>query len=169
MLIHFFHTTRKFFVIDLRRQKNKIAAFLWLMTVGFTWPAQADNAYFGVHGLSYHDSGSYNNANYGLYLVYKGITGGFYDNSFNRNTYYLGYAWEWDLPANSAIDSVSLMASLATGYYSAQTPYEYSPMGALSIKHSFDSQQGVRLAYLPIYGPGPASYVLHLSYEYSLK
>jgi hypothetical protein len=43
------------------------------------------------------------------------------------------------------------------------------PMGALSFKHSFDPQQGLRLSYLPGVGKSPANYVLHLSYEYKLK
>jgi hypothetical protein len=132
-------------------------------------PAHADNNYFGIHGPSYHDGGDFNNANYGLYFVHKGITGGFYDNSLNRNTFYLGYAWEWDLPVNPVVDSVSLMGSVATGYYTQQMPYEYAPMGALSFKHSFSSQQGLRLSYLPVYGKSEASYVVHLSYEYTLK
>lgn len=132
-------------------------------------PALADNNYFGIHGPSYHDGGDFNNANYGLYFVHQGITGGFYDNSLNRNTFYLGYAWEWETPVNPVVDSVSLMASLATGYDTQDTPYEYAPMGALSFKHGFGLQQGLRLSYLPVYGKSPANYVLHLSYEYTLK
>ena len=132
-------------------------------------PARADNNYFGIHGPSYHDGGDFNNANYGLYFVHRGLTGGFYDNSLNRNTFYLGYAWEWDLPVNPVVDSISLMASAATGYYTRDTPYEYAPMGALSFKHGFGRQQGLRLSYLPVYGKSQASYVLHLSYEYTLK
>jgi hypothetical protein len=145
-----------------------IAGFIGLTGL-FQTPAHADNNYFGIHGPSYHDGGQFNNANYGLYLVHQGFTGGFYDNSLNRQTFYLGYAREWDLPSNPLIDSISLMGSLATGYYTEQTPYEWMPMGALSFKHSFDSQQGLRLSYLPGVGKSPANYVLHLSYEFRLK
>ncbi len=149
---------------------NTLASMLFISLAGLAqMPAHADNNYFGIHGPSYHDGGDFNNANYGLYFVHKGITGGFYDNSLNRNTFYLGYAWEWDLPVNPVVDSVSLMTSLATGYYTQEMPYEYAPMGALSFKHGFGPQQGLRLSYLPIYGKSPASYVMHLSYEYTLK
>ena len=149
---------------------NTIASMLFISLAGLAqMPAHADNNYFGIHGPSYHDGGDFNNANYGLYFVHKGITGGFYDNSLNRNTFYLGYAWEWDLPVNPVVDSVSLMTSLATGYYTQEMPYEYAPMGALSFKHGFGPQQGLRLSYLPVYGKSQASYVMHLSYEYTLK
>ena len=149
---------------------NTLASMLFISLAGLAqMPAHADNNYFGIHGPSYHDGGDFNNANYGLYFVHKGITGGFYDNSLNRNTFYLGYAWEWDLPVNPVVDSVSLMGSVATGYYTQDMPYEYAPMGALSFKHRFSSQQGLRLSYLPVYGKSEASYVVHLSYEYTLK
>ena len=148
----------------------KLSSALLICLAGLAqMPAHADNNYFGIHGPSYHDGGNFNNANYGLYIVHKGMTAGFYDNSLNRNTFYVGYAWEWDLPVNPVIDSISLMGSLATGYYTEQTPYEYAPMGALSFKHSFGPQQGLRLSYLPVYGKSEASYVVHLSYEYTLK
>jgi len=42
-------------------------------------------------------------------------------------------------------------------------------MGALSFNPGFGSQQGLRLSFLPVYGKSPASYVMHLSYEYTLK
>ena len=149
---------------------NTLASALFISLAGLAHrPALADNNYFGIHGPSYHDGGDFNNANFGLYFVHKGLTGGFYDNSLNRNTFYLGYAWEWDLPVNPVVDSVSLMGSVATGYYTQQMPYEYAPMGALSFKHSFSTQQGLRLSYLPVYGKSEASYVVHLSYEYTLK
>jgi len=144
-----------------------------LLLIGLTGlahiPAYANNNYFGIHGPSYHDGGHFNNANYGLYVVHQGFTGGFYANSLNRDTFYLGYAREWDLPVNPLIDSISVMGSLATGYYTEQTPYEWMPMGAISFKHSFDSQQGLRLSYLPGIGKSTVNYVLHLSYEFRLK
>ncbi len=145
-----------------------IAVFIGLTGL-IQLPAHAENNYFGIHGPSYHDGGLFNNANYGLYLVHQGFTGGFYDNSLNRQTFYLGYAREWDLPVNPLINSISLMGSLATGYYTEQTPYEWMPMGVLSFKHSFDSQHGMRLSYLPGVGKSTANYVLHLSYEFRLK
>ena len=154
----------------IARNIGRLALLIFISLSGLTHlTAHADNTYFGIHGPSYHDGGQFNNANYGLYLVRRGVTGGVYDNSLNRTTFYLGYAWEWDLPVNPMVDSVSLMGSLATGYYTEQTPYEWMPMGALSFKHSFDSQQGMRLSYLPGVGKNPANYVLHLSYEYRLK
>jgi len=165
-----FHTFLKYTYSLLVEHIEKLGLFLFISLAGLTHlPAFADNTYLGIHGPSYHDGGQFNNANYGLYIVHQGFTGGFYQNSLNRDTFYLGYSREWDLPVNPLIDSISLMGSLATGYYTEQTPYEWMPMGALSFKHSFDSQQGLRLSYLPGIGKSPANYVLHLSYEYRLK
>ena len=161
----FYHACAKY----LKPSCKLLTALVIFFTCLVQAPAHADNSYFGIHGPSYHDGGNFNNANYGLYFVHRGFTGGFYDNSLNRNTFYLGYAWEWDLPVNPVVDSISLMGSVATGYYTQEMPYEYAPMGALSFKHGFGTQQGLRLSYLPVYGKSPASYVLHLSYEYTLK
>ncbi len=127
-----------------------------------------DRSYIGVHGLSYHDGGDFNNDNYGLYLVYQGFTGGTYYNSLRRTTWYAGYSWEWALPPNPLSDTVSLMGSLATGYHTAQYSYDYVPLGALSVRRALGEQHGLRLSYLPVLGKSPASYVLHLSYEYAL-
>ena len=126
-----------------------------------------DNSYFGVHGPSYHDGGDFNNDNYGLYLVHKGFTGGTYYNSLRRTTWYAGYSWEWALPSNPLADTVSLMGSLATGYHTAQYSYDYVPLGALSVRRALWDQHGLRLSYLPVLGKSPASYVLHLGYEYA--
>jgi hypothetical protein len=168
MVLHL--NVRKHFALSFIQQSwINYSSLLLLFLTSVSLSAHADNTYFGIHGPSYHDGGNYNNANYGVYLVHQGFTGGFYENSLNRNTFYLGYAWEWVLPVNPLIDSVSLMGSLATGYYTEQTPYEYSPMGAISFKHDINSEQGLRLSYLPSYGKSPANYVLHLSYEYTLK
>ena len=127
-----------------------------------------DKSYIGIHGPSYHDGGDFNNDNYGLYLVHKGFTGGTYYNSLRRTTWYAGYSWEWTLPANPLADTVSLMGSLATGYHTAQYSYDYVPLGALSVRRALGEQHGLRLSYLPVLGKSPASYVLHLSYEYAL-
>jgi len=127
-----------------------------------------DNSYVGIHGPSYHDGGDFNNDNYGVYLVHKGFTGGSYYNSLRRTTWYAGYSREWELPANPIADTVSLMGSLATGYKTDLYSYDYVPLGALSVRRSLWNQHGVRLSYLPVLGKSPASYVLHLSYEYRL-
>ena len=76
-----------------RASIHTLASTLFISLAGLAqMPAHADNNYFGIHGPSYHDGGDFNNHNYGLYFVHKGITGGFHDNSLNRNTFYLGYA-----------------------------------------------------------------------------
>lgn len=140
-------------------------AAVWGQTLGHSL---LNNSYLGLHGPSYHDGGDFNNDNYGLYLVHDGFTGGTYYNSLRRTTWYAGYSWEWPLPSNPIADSVSLMASVATGYHTALYAYDYVPLGVLSVRRVLWDQHGVRLAYLPIVGKSPASYVLHLGYEYQL-
>jgi hypothetical protein len=132
-------------------------------------PLHAQQTLLGVHGVSYNHGGNFNNRNPGLYGVWNRWTVGLYENSINRTTMYAGYAVSWDLPANPLIDSVSLMGSIATGYDTPDFPYKYSPLGALSFKHQFTTDQGIRLSYLPVYGHSPATYVLHLSYEMRIK
>ena len=89
-----------FFLRNFSMSRGNICKLSTAVFIGLTGlvhlPAHSDGNYFGIHGPSYHDGGDFNNANYGLYFVHKGFTGGFYDNSLNRNTFYLGYAWEWD-------------------------------------------------------------------------
>lgn len=175
--IYFFFFTW-FIPSSARRLAHVRQRFLGLTTIA-SWALLAccgqahgqsllDNSYIGIHGPSYHDGGDFNNDNYGLYLVHKGFTGGTYYNSLRRTTWYAGYSWEWALPPNPLADTVSLMGSLATGYHTAQYSYDYVPLGALSVRRTLGEQHGLRLSYLPVLGKSPATYVLHLSYEYAL-
>jgi hypothetical protein len=121
-----------------------------------------------LHGFSYHDRGRFNNENYGLYLEHKGYTGGFYKNSLNKDSAYVGYSLHWALPENPVVHSVSLLGGVVSGYRTRNYPHDYSPMGAFSIKHDFTAHQGARLSVLPTHRKSPANYVLHLSYEVKL-
>jgi hypothetical protein len=131
-------------------------------------PVAAQTTTFGLHGFSYHDRGRFNNENYGLYLEHKGYTGGFYKNSLNKDSAYVGYSLHWALPENPVVHSVSLLGGVVSGYRTRNYPHDYSPMGAFSIKHDFTAHQGARLSVLPTHRKSPANYVLHLSYEVKL-
>ena len=140
-----------------------VLAFILSLTL--LSPVAAQTTTIGLHGFSYHDNGKFNNENYGLYLEHKGVTGGFYKNSLNKDSGYVGYTLHWPLPENPIVQSVSLMGGVVSGYRTRNYPHDYSLMGAFSMKHDFTAQQGFRLSVLPTHRKSPANYVLHLSYE----
>ena len=132
-------------------------------------PVAAQTTTLGVHTISYHDQGHFNNHNPGVYLEHLGWTVGYYRNSINQDSLYGGHAWQWDLPANPMFQSASLMAGVVSGYRSRTYRHDYSVMGAFCLKHDLNEQHGVRLSLLPTHSKSPANYVLHLSYEFKLK
>ena len=148
-------------------QKGRITLGL-ILSLTLLSPVAAQTTTIGLHGFSYHDRGRFNNENYGLYLEHKGYTGGFYKNSLNKDSAYVGYSLHWALPENPVVHSVSLLGGVVSGYRTRNYPHDYSPMGAFSIKHDFTAHQGARLSVLPTHRKSPANYVLHLSYEVKL-
>lgn len=128
-------------------------------------PVAAQTTTIGMHTWSYHDHGVFNNENFGLYIEHQGLTGGFYKNSLNKDSGYVGYTLQWPLPANPLIHSVALMGGVVSGYRTRNYPHDYSLMGAFSMKHDFTERQGFRLSVLPTHRKSPANYVLHVSYE----
>jgi hypothetical protein len=154
--------------VRTKRQSRNEGVLGLILSLTLLSPVAAQTTTIGLHGFSYHDRGHFNNENYGLYLEHKGYTGGFYKNSLNKDSAYLGYSLHWALPENPVVHSVSLLGGVVSGYRTRSYPHDYSPMGAFSMKHDFTAQQGVRLSVLPTHRKSPANYVLHLSYEVKL-
>lgn len=132
-------------------------------------PVAAQTSTLGVHTFSYHDHGRFNNNNFGVYVEHNGWTGGYYRNSINKDSVYAGYTLQWALPVNPVFQSASLMGGVVSGYRSRNYPHDHSLMGAFSLKHDLNAQQGLRLSILPTHSKSPANYVLHLSYEFKLN
>ena len=132
-------------------------------------PVAAQTTILGVHTISYHDHGYFNNNNAGVYIEHNGWTGGYYKNSINQDSVYAGYVLQWPLPVNPVFQSASVMGGVVSGYRSRSYQHDYSVMGAFSLKHDFNEQHGLRLSVLPTHSKSPANYVLHLSYEFKLK
>ncbi len=132
-------------------------------------PVTAQTSTFGVHTISHHDRGNFNNNNTGVYVENNGWMVGYYQNSLRRDSLYGGYAWHWPLPDNPVFQSAAMMAGVVSGYRTRNYNHDYSVMGAFSLKHDVTVQHGLRLSILPTHSKSPANYVLHLSYEYKLK
>lgn len=155
--------------VRIGRQSCNEGVLAFMLCLTLLSPVSAQTTTMGLHTVSYHDNGRFNNENYGLYLEHNGYTGGFYKNSLNKDSAYLGYALQWPLPQNPIIQSVSLMGGVVSGYRTRNYPHDYSFMGAFSMKHDLTEQQGFRLAVLPTHRKSPANYVLHLSYEVEFR
>ncbi|NDC61897.1 MAG: hypothetical protein EBZ60_07800 [Betaproteobacteria bacterium] len=132
-------------------------------------PVAAQTTTFGVHTVSYHDRGYFNNVNTGVYLEHEGLTGGYYKNSLNKDSAYAGYTLKFALPTNPLFQSAAVMGGVVSGYRTKSYPHDYSLMAAFSLKHDFNEQHGLRLSILPTHSKSPANYVLHLSYELKMK
>ena len=151
--------------VRAKHQSRNEGVLAFILSLTLLSPVAAQATTIGLHTWSYHDRGVFNNDNYGLYLEHKGLTGGFYKNSLNKDSAYVGYSLHWPLPENPIVQSVSLMGGVVSGYRTRNYPHDYSLMGAFSMKHDFTAQQGFRLSVLPTHRKSPANYVLHLSYE----
>jgi len=132
-------------------------------------PVAAQTTTLGVHTVSYHDQGNFNNNNFGVYVEHDGWTGGYYKNSINQDSVYGGYVVQWPLPANPLFQSASVMGGVVSGYRSRTYHHDYSVMGAFSLKHDITEQHGLRLSILPTHSKSPANYVLHVSYEFKMN
>ncbi len=151
--------------VRTKRQSRNEGVLGLILSLTLLSPVAAQTTTLGLHTWSYHDHGNFNNENYGLYLEHNGYTGGFYKNSLNKDSAYVGYTLQWALPENPLFQSAALMGGVVSGYRTRSYPHDYSVMGAFSLKHDFTEQQGFRLSVLPTHRKSPANYVLHLSYE----
>jgi hypothetical protein len=129
----------------------------------------ADETTLGIHTLSYHNGGNYNETTPGLYLERNNYVLGVYHNSIRNTSVYGGYTWTWPLPANPIINAVSFTGGLVTGYRHKGYNSDIAVLGAASLRHDLDNRQALRLSILPLHKRSSATYVLHLSYEVKLK
>ena len=121
--------------------------------------AQADT--LGVHTVSWHDRGGYNNANHGLMYRHgaTGLTAGTYCNSESRSdrfrdaprcrlSTYAGMHWDWTLRPGLAVGAT---AGVLTGYSRASV----IPFAIPSVRIG----DHVRVLYAPAADPKGAAVV----------
>ncbi len=130
---------------------------------------QAEEMTLGIHTLSYHNSGNYNDITPGIYLEKHNYVVGAYHNSIRNTSIYGGYTWSWPLPPNALVHAVSFTGGLVTGYRHKGYNSDVTVLAATSLRHDLDSRQSLRLSILPLHKSSSATYVLHLSYEIKLK
>lgn len=123
----------------------------------------------GVHTISYHNAGNYNDTTPGLYLERNRFVIGAYHNSIRNTSVYAGYTWDWPLPPNPIFQAISFTGGLATGYKHKGYNHDLSVLAATSLRHDLDNRQALRLTILPLHKRSPANYVLHLSYEIKIN
>jgi hypothetical protein len=131
--------------------------------------AHADETTLGIHTLSYHNGGNYNENTPGLYLERNNFVLGAYHNSIRNTSVYGGYTWTWPLPPNPIVNAISFTGGLVTGYRHKGYNSDIAVLAATSIRHDLDNRQALRLSILPLHKRSAATYVLHLSYEVKLK
>ena len=148
-------------------RKDVIALFA--ITIFKTHILAQESTTLGIHALSYHNSGHYNDITPGLYLERNHFVIGAYHNSIRNTSFYAGYTWDWPLPPNPVFQAVSFTGGLATGYRHKGYNRDLSVLGAASLRHDLDNRQALRLSILPLHKRSSANYVLHLSYEVKLK
>jgi hypothetical protein len=118
------------------------------------FPAFAET--FGVHLVSTHGDGGYNNVNPGLYFrLDNGFTAGRYVNSYKRHSTYVGYTAEH----RAGNLSVAVTIGAVTGYQKPVMPL-LVPSGAYHF-----GPNAIRLAYAPKPPQGGGSWCLHLMAE----
>jgi hypothetical protein len=144
----------------------KLGIFLTLLTLP---KAYGQEITFGIHGVSYHNGGNYNNITPGLYLERNNFVVGAYHNSLRNTSVYGGYTWTWPLPPNPVVNAVSFTGGLVTGYQHKRYNSDLAVLGATSLRRDLDNGQALRLSILPLHKSSSATYVLHLSYEVKLK
>jgi hypothetical protein len=116
----------------------------------------------GIHTVSVHEHSGFNNINPGLYIRYdNGLTGGFYRNSYKRESAYLGYTIE-----TRSFHNLSAAATIGgvTGYPAARV----MPLVVPSIAYHFD-QSAIRLGIVPRPPKTGAAAALHLMLETHIK
>jgi hypothetical protein len=131
--------------------------------------AHSEEMTLGIHTLSYHNNGNYNDITPGIYLEKNNYVIGAYHNSIRSTSIYVGYTWSFPLPPNLVIHAVSLTGGLMEGYrqkgYIGEIPVFLAP----TLRHDLDNLQSLRLTLLPLHKSSSANFVMHLSYEIKFK
>ncbi len=112
----------------------------------------------GVHTVSVHEKPGFNNTNPGLYVRHdNGLTLGFYNNSYSRQSVYVGYTIE-TAPWHNF--SAAMTVGGVTGYPAAKVMVLAVP----SIAYHF-GDSAVRLGIVPRPPRAGAAAALHLMFE----
>jgi hypothetical protein len=66
--------------------------------------AYGQESTLGIHTVSYHNGGNYNDITPGLYFERNNYVVGAYHNSIRNTSFYGGYTWTWPLPPNPIVN-----------------------------------------------------------------
>ena len=158
------------FILRQLQQKPSTLFKLGIVLIVLTLiKAYGQETTLGIHTLSYHNGGNYNDITPGLYLERNNYVIGAYHNSIRNTSVYGGDTWTWPLPPNPIVNAVSFTGGLVTGYRHKGYNSDIAVLAATSIRHDLDNRQALRLSILPLHKRSSATYVLHLSYEVKLK
>ncbi len=115
----------------------------------------------GLHLMSHHDTGNFNNVNLGIYLKHdSGATVGTYYNSLKRQSYYGGYT----LTPIDSIPNLDVTVGVVTGY----PKMPVAPMVIPSYTfYKRDDGIRARAAFLPKFGDIQPANVIHFMVEKS--
>jgi hypothetical protein len=129
--------------------------------------AQAQDAPLevGLHLVSVHDTGGYQNDNPGIYVRYDGWTAGVFQNSVNKTSVYGAYTWEWKTPQLPVVDSVAITWGLATGYPQKIGNTELSALFVPSAAFDVSKEVRLRVAYVPAFQQYVRATAIHFMLE----
>lgn len=115
----------------------------------------------GLHLMSYHDAGNFNNVNPGIYIKHEsGVTVGTYYNSVKRQSYYGGYTFK---PID-ALPNLDVTVGVVTGYPSMPVAPLFIPSYTF---YKSDDGLRARAAFLPRFGDVQPANVIHFMVEKS--
>lgn len=135
-----------------------LAVFMCVLAVS-CGQAKAETR-LGLHIISHHFSGDFNNLNHGAYIYHDGFTAGTYYNSERKQSYYVGYTFEGALVGPL---SYGLTIGAVSGYARGSVLPLVVPSVSVPIANT---GIGVRLSAIPPVGKGSAALV-HLTAEYT--
>lgn len=109
----------------------------------------------GVHLMSYHDAGNFNNRNYGLYVRHNEYVAGVYKNSNYKYTGYFGYVQK--------VGPIDVMFGAGGGY---KKDGALTPMVIPSVAFPLGYKAKARVSFIPNIPKFTDANMLHLSVEY---
>lgn len=142
---------------------KKLTAILIILYSGMAHSAEGD-LWLDVNVASYHTSSEYcykdkcddwNQLNYGVGVSYEvdslfELTGGYFRNSYNKNSFYAGTKMKHDLIINNFIVTPGVVIAFTTGYNNTEVEAKKIQLfGLPTISLSHDNYRAV-VGYLPI-------------------
>jgi hypothetical protein len=115
----------------------------------------------GLHALSWHSIGTYNNANPGAYVRDDcGIQAGAYYNSERKFTAYVAKVFDWQPIKQASWFGVFASVGLATGY--EQATVLPIALGGINIRYE---NYGLRVGYAPKLKGVNDTHLIHFAFE----